>query len=260
MYCGPVIDPEVVCQQTFIQKVTWFSEIDSTNTLALSQLETFDCLPILIGADKQTGGRGRGQNSWYAGSGGLTFSVILRPVDFQLEHRHWPLMSLFVGLAIREAISQFVTREPVSLKWPNDIYLGERKVCGVLIESAPQHRDMVVIGIGLNVNNSFDGAPDDIRCRAVSMSGVEIQLFNRQLVLVEVLKSLEEVLQTAANSVADLLTEWRSHCFLTGRRIKVDEIHRTVTGNCLGIDQEGALLLQTDEKIERLFAGSVTLL
>lgn len=208
----------------------------------------------------QTGGRGRGSNRWWGGVGSLTFSIVFSPLDYEIELKHWPVMSLMIGLAIREALSSMFEQAVIQLKWPNDIYVNGKKICGILIETVPTDNRLVVIGIGLNVNNSFETAPVEIRCHATSIAEFIEHEVSREEVLIALLQSLELILSRFAAMPLGLLNEWKQHCWLTGKHILVDDAARQVTGLCQGIDDSGALVLLTESGCQRILTGSITVL
>ncbi|MDB4743630.1 biotin--[acetyl-CoA-carboxylase] ligase [Planctomicrobium sp.] len=245
---------------TFIKSVEWLVEVDSTNTYVLQNLKSLGASPALVGADLQTGGRGRGKNQWWGAEGSLTFTLLLQPNEFNIQVQHWPLMSLMVGLAVREGLLKFLDHHQVSLKWPNDVYVDDKKICGILIETTPAQREFVVIGIGLNINNSLQAAPLGIQESASSMLDLTGCLHSREEVLTSLLQSLEDVLVRIPAHLPQLLAEWRQHCFLTGKRISIDDSQHEVAGQCLGIDDDGGLVLQTESGQRKFLAGSVTVL
>lgn len=255
-----LINSSTLQESTFVKSVEWLSEVDSTNTYVLQNQKTLGNLPALVGADLQTGGRGRGKNAWWGAEGSLTLTLLLEPNEFSIEVQHWPSMSLMVGLAVREGLLKFLGHQQVSLKWPNDVYVDDKKICGILIETIPAQREFVVIGIGLNVNNSLQTAPLEIQKRATSLRDLMGVSHSREEVLISLLQSLEDILVRIPAHLPQLLAEWRQHCFLTGKRISINDSQHEHAGQCLGIDDDGGLLLQTESGQRKFLAGSVTVL
>jgi BirA family biotin operon repressor/biotin-[acetyl-CoA-carboxylase] ligase len=218
-------------------------------------------LPLLVVAAEQTAGRGRGSNRWWSPRGGLTFSLALEAPPTKLPPPRWPQVALATGLAVCEALEELVPRADLRLKWPNDVYLSGRKVCGILSESVPGCRDRIVIGIGINVNNTprkcystegpgakRDPAEDGISaaCQAAPEAASRIEDFfetntdkNRPLpaialvehdgcvrdltdVLLAVLDRFEWRWQVLVESgFTSLVAPYRQRCLLTGRTLRV---------------------------------------
>lgn len=253
-------DLESLQAATFVRTIRHRPESVSTNTDALDwsrELGRRD-LPALLLADRQTGGRGRGANRWWSAEGALTFSLLIEPLEHGVPMPQWPALSLTVGAAIAEALSGFAPGADVRLKWPNDVYIGGRKASGVLIESPPDASQRLVIGIGINVNNSPEHAPPEVRARAVSLAEVLGGPQPKLPVLQAVLQQLEVDLAALATKHPSLLGRWRRLCLLTGRSVLITDSGRATAGTCLGLDDDGALRVQTGHTIERLFSGVVT--
>jgi BirA family biotin operon repressor/biotin-[acetyl-CoA-carboxylase] ligase len=240
----------------------WLPEVDSTNDLALARANQpgFQS-PLLIGADSQTAGRGRGSNRWWGASGALMFSIVSDMSQLGLTQAAWPRFSLVTGLAISETLASFVSSMAVGLKWPNDVWLGRQKVCGILIEQSEQFPERLVIGVGLNVNNSFRDAPAENRAIATSMADATGGMtFSRTEVLLEFLSQWRRLTEQLASGQIDLVERWSRLCVLTGNPVVLTNGRNETTGVCAGIDSDGALLLRTAFSVERHYAGTVRLL
>lgn len=270
----PDIDVDAISADTFIVAGQWSAERTSTNdhakALINSALEKGGvelACPQLVGADRQTQGRGRRSNQWWGGAGALTFSVILRASDHALSPEVWPTFSVAVGGAICEAIDEVAhVVDPcpsydVRLKWPNDVYLNGRKLAGVLVEVPQPASGLLVVGIGINVNNSLRQAPADLQQSATSLIDTFGEPIDRTVVLISTLRHLETDLRALAaggDDAANLRSRWRQRCLLTGRTVTVDDDTRQSIGTAVGIDDDGALLLQTEAGVQRLVGGTVT--
>lgn len=242
-----------------LRRVIRLAEAESTNTVALDWSRAWRSadLPALVLAERQTAGRGRGSNRWWSGKGALTFSVVLEPAHYGIDVARWPALSLAVGAAAATALAPFAPGGDVRLKWPNDVFAAGRKLGGVLIEPPPGRTDRLVIGVGLNVNNSLAEAPEEIRSRAATLSELAGGLLDREAVLAAVLRQLFDDLAALGVENPALLARWRRLCFLTGRSVMVEDCGRVTAGTCLGIDDDGALRVQTERCVERLFSGVV---
>ncbi len=254
---------------TFIQHLDYHRQIGSTNDRAMELAkQPNESFPLLVLAESQRTGRGRGTNVWWSSGGALTFSVVLATEAAQLPPERWPQVSLIVGLAVCEALQELLSRgvpttsldalPAAQVKWPNDVYIEGRKICGILVEVPPNLPGKLILGIGINVNNSVDDAPEEIQQLATSLRDLTGQHYSLTDVLVKVLQQLGERLQTHALWTKEVVSGWRERCFLTGKSIQVDNGTRHSTGKCLGIDETGALLLDVDGQIEKHLAGVIT--
>jgi BirA family biotin operon repressor/biotin-[acetyl-CoA-carboxylase] ligase len=248
-----------IVDATFVERLEFHQAIDSTNNRALQLAGQCDVqAPVLVLAETQTQGRGRGSNVWWAQQGALTFSLLVPANAARLPPRSWPQASLTVGLAVCEAIEDFLDEPAIQLKWPNDVYVRRRKVCGILIEVPPQRKEVIVIGIGINVNNSANQAPAELQTTAIAMCDAAGRTFRLSEVLVGALVRLQSRLDWIGHRDQELWTQWRQRCLLTDRTVQLDLGTRNVVGRCRGIDDDGALLIETANETERCFAGVVT--
>jgi BirA family biotin operon repressor/biotin-[acetyl-CoA-carboxylase] ligase len=145
----------------------------------------------------------------------------------------------------------------VGVKWPNDVFCRGRKLGGILLEPSDRVADRLVIGIGLNVNNSLEDAPESIQSLATSLCDESGGATAREVILTRVLRTLDQVFRRLAVGDMDWPVEWSRHCVLTGRRIQVTAGDRVIEGVCAGIDEIGALRVGTLTGIERCLGGTV---
>jgi BirA family biotin operon repressor/biotin-[acetyl-CoA-carboxylase] ligase len=251
-------DLQRIESETLVRRVELHGELPSTNDLALQRAADEGVLaPLLVLAERQTAGRGRGANRWWSAPGALTFSLLLDAAAANLPTERWPQVSLTAGLAVCEALQRFLPPVEIGLKWPNDVYLLDRKVCGILVETSSRRVGMLVLGIGINVNNSFAAAPPDVRAIATSLTDVGHCDYDLTDVLIGVLNQLADRLQLLAAGSDKLWQRWQTFSMLTGRTVHLEAGSRQVTGLCKGIDRQGALILQTESATERFFGGIV---
>jgi len=247
--------------QTLVRRVEWFEEIGSTNDYALSiagdaGLET----PRLIWADRQHAGRGRSGHAWWSAPGALTFSLLLDSQTSGLAPETWPILSLLTGMAIAEALAECRPGVPVGVKWPNDVLLGERKVGGILMEPSPVNSARLVVGIGVNVANSFATAPAALWSIATALSDHNRQNAVPIVVLLGILEHWNRVISEFLSGTWELPDQWRRRCVLSDRQVRVTSGDVRVEGLCLGIDAGGALLIETPHGVIRQVAGTARLL
>ena len=212
-------------------------------------------------ADEQTAGKGRQGRSWSSPPGsGLTFSVLLKPGVTPLRASTLPLV---VGLAVARAVEDLVPGCGVGIKWPNDLHVAGRKLCGILCEMRAEGDVVrhVVVGIGLNVNLVADEMPPEIAATATSLEILTGHRFDRDEVLDVILRSLDETyrLWQSAGFPA-LLGELGRRDVLRGRHVAVECGSRMVSGTAAGIGEDGALLVRlADGVVEPVYSGDAHL-
>lgn len=217
------------------------------------------CLtPLLIWALQQTTGRGRGANRWWASEGALTFSLLLDTSDLGLPQERWPQVSLTTGLAVCATLQDLLPEAEIGLKWPNDVFLNGRKICGILVEIPPRQSGKLIVGIGINVNNSLDSAPPELVMKATALCDVSRRNWDLSTVLIHVLRHLAEHLQQLSVNDSALATRWDQLCFLRGRQVQHTVGDRVTAGVCQGVDSQGALLLRTETGLDRVLGGVIT--
>ena len=256
-----MIDMPRLLSETCLRQAEWHDQVDSTNDRAsvLAARPEIE-MPLLIGADQQTEGRGRGANRWWGAEGSLMFSILVDMCQFGLASSDWPRFSLVTGLAVAETLATFLPSVSIGLKWPNDVWLGHRKASGILIEQCDQFPNRVVVGIGLNVNNSFVMAPEEQRRSATSMSDdAHGRQFDRTEILLDFLTRWRSLSQRLAEDDINLVEQWSRWCVLTGHPVMLSQGKQETIGVCAGIDANGALLLRTGFALERHYAGTVRL-
>ncbi len=245
---------------TFVRQIDCHASLSSTNDEALRRVAVGDLEPPhLILAYRQTAGRGRGANRWWAAPGALTFSLVLEMGAHNLPAARWPQVSLTTGLAVCQALRALLPEFRFGLKWPNDVFLDDRKICGVLIEAPPQPPGYLVLGIGVNVNNSFADAPPELQTIAASL----LDAVGRPLSIVDVLEriltELHVLLGQLAQDDLSLPRRWRELCILQGRPLRIRHDTETWTGVCQGIADDGALRLLTADGERAVYSGVVGL-
>ena len=251
-------DVNRILNQTLVRRVEYHAELASTSDFALHELQRgANKLPLLVLAERQTMGRGRTDRSWWASEGALTFSLVQRVAPRDLPPLRRPLLGLASGLAVCDSLRERVPPSTVGLKWPNDVYVADRKICGILIESPARAADVVIVGIGVNVNNSLLEAPLPLRERATSVRDQTGSTSDLTGVLISVLQHLERQWQLAIQQPERIVQRYREFCLLTGRQVTLMAGTRRVRGRCTGIDDRGWLVLETDAGTERFISGSI---
>jgi BirA family biotin operon repressor/biotin-[acetyl-CoA-carboxylase] ligase len=240
-------------------------------------------LPLLVLAERQTSGRGRGTNRWWSSEGALTFSLVLDAAG-ALPADQRPTVALAAGLAICEALEALVPQAAWQVKWPNDVLAGGGKVCGILCESVPGWPERLVVGVGINVNNAFRGQRTEGRGQgtgdrrqetAVSGQGSVVsgqEVLRGAVALIDIdglVRDLTEVLlavldrmdfrwnELVGSGFRSIAGEYRRRCFLTGKPLKVTSGNEQLVGVCRGMDDRGGLVLATEAGPRTILAGSI---
>ena len=214
----------------------------------------------VIVADEQTGGRGRRGHGWFSPRGsGLYVSVVLTPARAVSDPRRaMRLLTLAAGVALVEAIEQ-AAGLTIDLKWPNDLYVGRRKLGGILAEAVTNASTMaVVLGYGINV--LAVALPPELVDRATSLESELGRVVDRDRLFIETLAALgRRYDDLLAGKFDGILDAWRRHApSACGARVKWIDASGEQSGSTEGIDAEGALLVQTGERTHRIVGGELT--
>lgn len=192
----------IVNSNNFLKNIIYYEKITSTNSVAKEILNktNFHINNFLVLADYQTNGRGKGDAYYFSPAKvGIYMSVVLIKPSYDLK-----LLSMSTSLAIAKSLCTF-TDANIKVKWPNDILINNKKVCGILIESATQLKsvtvDYVIIGIGVNINNeNLDSEIEDIATSLKKESGKTI---DKNMVIIKILNSLKDLLSKAPQELFD---------------------------------------------------------
>lgn len=236
-----------------------FSEVASTNVLAMEMASKGSPEGTVVAAEAQTGGKGRLGRKWISPKGNLYISVILRPV---IPVHKAPLITMMGAVAVASAIRNACGISAV-IKWPNDILISGKKVSGLLTEmSAEQDRIRhIVLGIGIDVNMDLEILPPEVRVLATTLATEAGDRINRSTLLQEVLRSLESWYREFLNDPAQVLKEWQKLNVTVGNRVIVHGAGETLEGLARGIDEDGRLIIRLDDGGVRLVAaGDVSIL
>ncbi len=235
-----------------------FRETSSTNDLALRAGSEGAADGLVFLAENQTAGRGRFQRVWNSAPGrGIYLSALLRPA-FAVSH--WPRLAFAAAWAVTRVCERFL-RRPAQIKWPNDIWIDDRKISGILLESRViGDLGFVVIGIGLNVRQMPEDFPEDLRPIATSMriaSGADI---DRAEVAAALLQSLDRACGMVSEEFGLIREEIQKRSVLQGKMVRITGPGSDYSGTVEGIDPDGALLLRmADGTLCAVASGEATL-
>lgn len=242
----------------FGRPLRFFEEIGSTNTEALAWAKKGAPEGAVVVTDHQTQGRGRWGRSWSSAPGKLLqFSLVLRPA---MEPGHLGLVTTALGVACAEAIEQLCEVQP-TIKWPNDVRIGGRKVAGILVETelAGSSVEVVVAGMGINVGWSADEVPEELRETTTSLTlAAEGQPPDRPRLLGAILSAFEGRYRGIPARSDGLVREASARSDVLGRDVTVAlATDETVSGRALRLSPLGELELETDGGIRALSVGEI---
>jgi BirA family biotin operon repressor/biotin-[acetyl-CoA-carboxylase] ligase len=234
-----------------------FYKIGSTNTAAMAAAAEGAPEGTVLLAEEQTAGRGRGANTWQSPrSTGIYCSAVLRPA---LPPAEVLVLSLMAGLAVQAAIQQTDSRVQPDLKWPNDVLIGGKKVCGILTEMNAEATRVryVVVGIGINVNQR--NFPKELQATSLSLAtGSE---WSRVELLAALLKSLDreyrQFLQDSEGKEAILRRFAENSSWLHARKVRIEENGSAFEGTTEGLDARGFLQVRTAHGVQTVLSGTV---
>ncbi len=212
-------------------------------------------------AEAQTGGRGRMDRAWFSPAGvNLHVSVVLRP---SIEPARATTLPLVAGMALVKSLEVLAPEIRAKVKWPNDILVGDKKICGILCEMQVENDVVrqIVMGFGLNVNLTESMLTQSIRQRATSMCIETGRVFPRHRVLATILNQFEPLYERWQGAgFAALLPELSRYDALQGRVIELEQGGRCVKGQCMGVAPDGALLLATSAGETLVYSGEAHIL
>ena len=245
-----IIGRQIVCHE----------EIDSTNNEAKRLAMEGAAEGTVVVAESQTGGKGRLERQFFSPKGkGIWFSVILRPKFLPQEA---PKCTLLAAVAVARAMTEFGLRP--GIKWPNDLLYDNKKLVGILTEMSAEMDGInyIVIGTGINVNIAEKEFPEELRGVATSL----LQMKGKQLPRVKffqaVLRALDDLyIRVQAEGFGPVFAEWRQYSITLGQEVRVIGVRdgEVYSGRAVDIDEDGALLVDTETGRQRVLAGDVSI-
>jgi BirA family biotin operon repressor/biotin-[acetyl-CoA-carboxylase] ligase len=238
---------------TIGKKIFHFKTIDSTNRYARMLIkENIDDGTVVI-ADTQTGGRGRKNRKWSSNIGGLWFSVILRP---RISSRRGMVVTMAASISVTSSINKLYGLN-AEIKWPNDVLINGKKVCGILTEIVTEDDEIssLVVGLGVNVNNNLG-----IELKKVATS-LKIEI-GKDLSIMELLSDIirnfdKNYVKIKFDDYAFLKNKWNQYANIIGRKIEVTEENKKTTGVVIDVDNDGFLILKKGKKKVRIDNGDI---
>jgi BirA family biotin operon repressor/biotin-[acetyl-CoA-carboxylase] ligase len=275
----PFLEADQLLASTFVKHIEFHETLGSTNDRAKELAGNANVvLPALVVARLQTAGKGRGQHTWWSTDGSLTFSVLIDSAATGIASFLWPQLSLATAVAVCDALERELDvtglstpsvnpkseiRNPklgLGIKWPNDVLLAGRKVAGILIESpggvAPA-KGRIIMGVGINVNNSWRGAPRDAGAGGTALCDATGRKHDLQVLLSKLLSAIARRVNQLQRQDAELVSAWQKLDILAGQNIEFQNNAQDLSGKCLKIADDGALVIKTLAGPRRLYSGSI---
>ncbi len=236
--------------------IAYFGELDSTNRKAKEMAAEGAPEGTLVVAEEQSRGRGRIGRSWYSPAReGIYMSLILRP---KLPPNEAPKITLVTGVSVAEALLAVTPLQP-AIKWPNDILVNGRKICGILTETSTEMDaiDFVVVGVGMNVNTPE--FPDELNEIGTSIYLETGKAFDRITLLQEFLHQFEQLYFTFLKSGFESIGKrWGELSILMEKDVTVQMIDRSCSGRVLKLDRDGALIIRSENgELEKIYSGDI---
>ncbi|WP_458455963.1 biotin--[acetyl-CoA-carboxylase] ligase [Methanobrevibacter sp.] len=233
-----------------------FKEVSSTNTVArfLSMHDVPDGSVVI--SEKQTAARGRSGKAWESPLGGVWLSIVLNP---HVDYSKLPLITLATGVAVAKTLEKIGVENP-EIKWPNDIMINGKKVCGILTEAITKLNTIenVIIGVGIDANLDIEEFPEELKAGTTTLEKELGRKGSENLLIKMFLEEFEEVSELFDNEgFEEILKEWRKRSYSIGKIVEVREpFNKTYDAYVLGISREGALVVEKiDGTLEKVISG-----
>lgn len=239
------------------KKIFSYNEVGSTNDAAYKLASSGEEEGAVVIAEYQAKGRGRLGRRWVSPKGkGAYFSVILRP---DILPREVPLVTLICALGVAKTVRESVDLQAL-IRWPNDILVKEKKLCGILTEMSAETDkvNFVIAGIGININTKKELLPE----HATSLSAEKNKDVPRLKFVKSLFKNLDKYYKIFNRGKIDrIIEEYKELSSVLDRQVKINYHNHFISGQAVDIDKEGALILRKDSGFhERVFAGDIVTL
>lgn len=233
-----------------------FDEVKSTNTvakfLAMNDAEN----GTVVISEKQTDAKGRSGKAWASPIGGIWLSLIVKP---NVDYSKLPMITIGTGVAVAKAIERTGINS-AEIKWPNDIIIHDKKVCGILTEAVTTFNtiDSVIIGVGIDANIDITDFPEELQDGTTTLSD-ELGRKEDENVLIRLfLEEFEKIAETFnAGNYESILKDWRKRSYSVGKIVEVREpFNKNYDAYVVGIGREGALIVEKiDGTLEKVISG-----
>lgn len=233
-----------------------FNEVMSTNTIAKFLSMNGVGNGAVVISEKQTKARGRSGKNWESPLGGVWLSIILNP---NVNHSKIPLITLATGVAVENTLKRIGVKN-AEIKWPNDILIHGKKVCGILTEAITSFNtiESVIIGVGIDANISIENFPEELRENMTTLNDEIGEKVDKNLLIKLFLEEFEKISEQFINEEYEtILKEWRKNSYTIGKIVEVHEpFSKPYDGYVLGISRDGSLVVEKiDGTLEKVISG-----
>lgn len=233
-----------------------FNEVMSTNTIAKFLSMNGVGNGAVVISEKQTKARGRSGKNWESPLGGVWLSIILNP---NVNHSKIPLITLATGVAVENTLKRIGVKN-AEIKWPNDILIHGKKVCGILTEAITSFNtiESVIIGVGIDANISIENFPEELRENMTTLNDEIGEKVDENLLIKLFLEEFEKISKQFINEEYEtILKEWRKNSYTIGKIVEVHEpFSKPYDGYVLGISRDGSLVVEKiDGTLEKVISG-----
>ncbi|MEN4016978.1 MAG: biotin--[acetyl-CoA-carboxylase] ligase [Methanobacterium sp.] len=237
------------------KEIHYFREVDSTNQVAKRLAEAGAPEGVVVIAEMQKKGRGRRGKPWISPLGGVWMSIILRPDALPLNA---PQLTFTAGVAAAKTIKEEYPLD-VGIKWPNDILIEDKKVCGILTEinTGKDSIDYIIAGIGIDANVDLELIPPELRKDATSLKSELEKEISRMMLVRKFLENFEKMYSEFNHgNFQKILQKWRKYSKTIGRNVEIRKGTEIVKGEAVGVNREGALILELrDGSLRKIISG-----
>ncbi|UTB33215.1 MAG: biotin--[acetyl-CoA-carboxylase] ligase [Methanobacterium sp. ERen5] len=235
--------------------IHYFNEVDSTNEVAKYLAEEGAEEGTVVVAETQNKGKGRRGKTWISPPGGIWMSVILRP---EIPPHRASQLTLVTGVVVAKTIKEELNID-VGIKWPNDILIGDKKVCGILTEvnATLDKVKYLVVGIGIDMNVDVPMLPSDLQKGATSLKNELDTEINGALLVQRFLLKFENIYSDfKEGKFPEILNEWRAMSSTIGTSVEVRTKGKRVQGYAVGINKEGILIIEMEDgSLRKMISG-----
>lgn len=233
-----------------------YNEVGSTNTIAKYLAGNGIENGSVVISEKQNNGRGRSGKSWQSPLGGIWLSIILNP---NVNTSKIPLITLATGVAVAKTLEKIGIENP-EIKWPNDILINGKKVCGILTEAVSNLNTIeeVIVGVGIDANLSIADFPHDLQDITTTLKEELKKEIDENIVIKLFLEEFEKIYELYNHGrFEDILNEWRKHSYNIGKIVEVRKPHhKSYDAYVVGITKDGALVVEkADGSLEKVVSG-----
>lgn len=237
------------------KEIYYFREVDSTNEVAKKLAEEGAPEGTVVIAERQLKGKGRRGKQWVSPLGGAWMSIILRP---DTPPMNAPQLTFTAGVAAAKTIKEEYGLE-VGIKWPNDILIEDKKVCGILTEISTEKDsiDYIIAGIGIDANVDIDSLPPELRDHTTSLkSELEMEI-SRMLLVRKFLENFEDMYNLYnQGNFKKILQKWRKYSTTIGSNVEIIKGTEIIKGEAVGVNKEGALIIELrDGTLRKVISG-----